>query len=295
MRVPLGKFLNQKDLSRIVEELATFGQEDLSWKVDGGSILPSRATVVEAVEELRAALYPGYFGVSELTSESVRYHIGATLDLAGRTLWEQVRRGFCFDCRRGGRECTDCYHKADEILHRFLEKLPAIQRVLSSDVQAAYDGDPAAKSKDEVIFCYPGLMAVTYQRLAHELHLLGVPMIPRIITEHAHSLTGIDIHPGAQIGESFFIDHGTGVVIGETSIIGDRVRIYQGVTLGARSFPLDEEGNPIKGIPRHPIVEDDVVIYSGATVLGRVTVGRGAVVGANVWITENVPAGSVVK
>jgi serine O-acetyltransferase len=163
---------------------------------------------------------------------------------------------------------------------------------LLSDVRAAYEGDPAATSTDETIFCYPGILAVTNQRVAHELYRLEVPLLPRMLTEQAHSVTGIDIHPGASIGERFFIDHGTGVVIGETSTIGNNVRLYQGVTLGAKSFPLDEHGNPLKGIPRHPIVEDDVVIYAGATVLGRVTVGRGSVIGGNVWVTENVPPGS---
>jgi serine O-acetyltransferase len=161
-----------------------------------------------------------------------------------------------------------------------------------TDVRAAYEGDPAATSTDETIFCYPGILAITNQRVAHELYRLAVPLLPRMLTEQAHSATGIDIHPGATIGERFFIDHGTGVVIGETSMIGNNVRLYQGVTLGAKSFPLDEQGNPIKGIPRHPIVEDDVVIYAGATVLGRITVGRGSVIGGNVWVTESVPPGS---
>jgi serine O-acetyltransferase len=165
---------------------------------------------------------------------------------------------------------------------------------LSADVQAAYEGDPAATSPEETILCYPGILAITNYRLAHELHLVGVPLLPRIITEHAHSITGIDIHPGATIGEQFFIDHGTGVVIGETCNIGSRVRIYQGVTLGAKSFPLDDDGNPIKGIPRHPIVEDDVVIYGGATILGRITIGCGSVIGGNVWLTRSVPPGSKI-
>ena len=169
-----------------------------------------------------------------------------------------------------------------------------MQRLLALDVKAAYEGDPAAANQDEVIFCYPGLVAITNYRLAHELRLLGVPIIPRIITEAAHSSTGIDINPGAVIGERFFIDHGTGVVIGETGIIGDRVRLYQGVTLGAKSFQFDDEGNPVRGIDRHPIVEDDVTIYSGATILGRVTIGRGSVIGGNVWLVHSVPPGSRV-
>jgi serine O-acetyltransferase len=164
--------------------------------------------------------------------------------------------------------------------------------MLASDVQAAYEGDPAATCPDEAIFCYPGVLAITNYRLAHELHLLEVPLLPRIITEHAHSITGVDIHPGATIGEHFFIDHATGVVIGETTEIGKRVRVYQGVTLGAKSFPLDEDGKPIKGIPRHPLVEDDVIIYGGATILGRVTIGKGSVIGGNVWLTRSIPPGS---
>ena len=177
---------------------------------------------------------------------------------------------------------------------QFFQALPAIRATLALDARAAHLGDPAAGSVEETIFCYPGITAITYHRLAHQLYRLGVPIIARIIAEQAHSLTGIDIHPGASIGEGFFIDHGTGVVIGETCIIGNNVTIYQGVTLGARSFPVDAEGNPIKGAPRHPIIEDNVVIYSGATVLGRITVGRGSMIGGNVWLTESVPAGSKI-
>ena len=161
-------------------------------------------------------------------------------------------------------------------------------------MRATYEGDPAAISTDEAVFCYPGILAITNYRLAHELYIHGVPLIPRMITEYAHSSTGIDIHPGAKIDEGLFIDHGTGVVIGETAEIGKSVRIYQGVTLGAKSFALDQSGNPVKGIPRHPIVEDNVVIYSGATILGRVRIGRGSVIGGNVWLTRSIPPGSQV-
>jgi serine O-acetyltransferase len=192
-------------------------------------------------------------------------------------------------------DCHACEVKAEGITAAFLARLPEVRRLLATDVQAAYEGDPAATSPDEAIFCYPGILAVTFQRIAHELFVLGVPLIPRIITEHAHSLTGIDIHPGARLGERFFIDHGTGVVIGETCEIGNNVRIYQGVTLGAKSFPLDAEGHPIKGIPRHPVVEDDVTIYSGATVLGRIVIGRGSTIGGNVWLTHAVPPDSRVS
>jgi serine O-acetyltransferase len=174
----------------------------------------------------------------------------------------------------------------------FLSRLPEVRRLLAKDVRAAFEGDPAATSVDEAIFCYPGVRAISNYRLAHELYTLGVPLIPRLITEQAHSVTGIDIHPGASIGARLFIDHGTGVVIGETCVIGSGVRIFQGVTLGARSFPLDEQGRPVKGVPRHPIVEDDVIIYAGATILGRVTIGKGSVIGGNVWLTHSVPPGS---
>lgn len=262
---------------------------------EGPRQLPSRDALVWVVEELRSVLFPGYFGVSDLTRESMRFHVGATLDRVTRVLREQVKRGLCFaQCRDPG-ACAACGDRSGEITMAFVERLPHIRHLLATDVLAAYEGDPAATSPDEAIFCYPGILAILSQRIAHELSALGVPLIPRIITEHAHSVTGIDIHPGATIGERFFIDHGTGVVIGETCIIGSNVRIYQGVTLGAKSFPKDEHGNPIKGIPRHPIVEDDVVIYSGATVLGRITIGRGSVIGGNVWLMESVPPGSRVS
>jgi serine O-acetyltransferase len=281
-------------LTRVVNELCKSEHGLLSWLARGGRVLPSRDLVVQAAEDLRSALFPGYFSVQDLNEENMRFHVGATLDRVMYSLQEQIKRGLCFVCDHDGPECPSCIDKAAVITRDFLERLPRIQHILATDVQAAYLGDPAATSTDETIFCYPGILAVSYYRLAHELHSFGVPLIPRIITEHAHSLTGIDIHPGATIGERFFIDHGTGVVIGETCVIGAKVRIYQGVTLGAKSFPLDEQGHPIKGIERHPIVEDEVVIYSGATILGRVTIGRGSVIGGNVWITRDIPPGSNV-
>ncbi|MFH1465668.1 MAG: serine O-acetyltransferase EpsC [Pseudomonadota bacterium] len=254
--------------------------------------LPSRDQLVELVEALRSVLFPGYFGPQDLTEETMRFQVGATLDRVARVLVEQVERGLAFACAEDPTRCTRCDRRARAISGEFLRGLPSLRRRLALDVAAAYEGDPAANSHDEAIFCYPGVLAITNYRIAHELHVLGVPLIPRIITEHAHSITGIDIHPGATIGERFFIDHGTGVVVGETCVIGARVRIYQGVTLGAKSLPLDDEGRPIKGIPRHPVVEDDVIIYSGATILGRVTVGRGSVIGGNVWLIRGVPPGS---
>jgi serine O-acetyltransferase len=256
--------------------------------------LPSRNSIIDIVEQLRSVLFPGYFGTSELDGDNVYFHVGATLDSIQRSLKEQIKRGLCFMCSEKTPDCAQCVEKAGTIANEFMERLPSIQNMLTGDVQAAYEGDPAATSPDETIFCYPGILAITNYRVAHELYRLQVPLIPRIITEHAHSITGIDIHPGATIGERFFIDHGTGVVIGETSEIGRNVRIYQGVTLGAKSFPLDSEGKPIKGIKRHPVVEEDVIIYSGATILGRVTIGKGSVIGGNVWHTTSVPPGSVV-
>lgn len=257
--------------------------------------MPSIEALGDVVELLRIVLFPGYFGHSELKSGTMQYYIGSTIDKTFIQLTEQINRGLCFSCgEEETPDCALCEIKARNITLEFISKLPNIRRLLTTDVLAAFEGDPAAKSHSETIFCYPSISAVTNYRIAHELHLLEVPLIPRIICEMAHSATGIDIHPGAQIGESFFIDHGTGVVIGETCIIGRNVRIYQGVSLGAKSFPLDESGKPIKGIPRHPIVEDDVIIYSGATILGRITVGRGSEIGGNVWLTHDVPPGTRV-
>jgi serine O-acetyltransferase len=248
--------------------------------------------VEEITSSLRTILFPGYFGFSEVKKENMSFYIGSTIDRLQEMLQEQIQRGLGFSCRDDIQRCTRCYDEAEKITEAFLRSLPEIQRLLGTDVYAAYEGDPAATSLDEVIFCYPGLWAITNYRLAHELYKMNVPFIPRMITELAHSSTGIDIHPGASIGEYFFIDHGTGVVIGETSVIGKRVRIYQGVTLGAKSFKVDDDGNPIKGIPRHPIVEDDVIIYSGATILGRITIGKGSIIGGNVWLVRSVQPSS---
>jgi serine O-acetyltransferase len=285
-----------RGIPEVVEDLCTadHGIDLLSEITKARRQLPSQRVVVAAFEAVRSALFPGYFEATEVTPENLKYHVGASLDAGFRQLKEQIRRGLCFNCPKPSSECVECPDKAERVARRFLETLPAIRHLLALDVLAAYEGDPAATSADEAVFCYPGIYAITSHRIAHELHRLGVPLIPRIISEHAHSVTGIDIHPGAQIGERFFIDHGTGVVIGETCVIGDNVRIYQGVTLGAKKFELDENGNPIKGVPRHPVVEDNVVIYSGATILGRVRVGRDSVVGGNVWVVRDVEPGSKV-
>ena len=204
-------------------------------------------------------------------------------------LVDQIQAGLCFS-----EECKSAHVDAVSIAGQFIERLPHLRRLLATDVVAAYEGDPAATSYGEVISCYPAIRAISNYRIAHELHLLGVPLIPRIITEMAHSETGIDIHPAATIGSHFTIDHGTGVVIGATSILGNHVKLYQGVTLGAKSFPLDVQGNPIKGIDRHPILEDNVIVYSNSTILGRITIGHDAVIGGNVWVTEDVAPGAKV-
>ncbi len=282
-------------LRPIVDELCRDAVAGLAGRNGGGRlVLPSRHAVIDCIEAVRSVFFPGYFGTQDVHDESLHYYIGATLDRVLRAVEDQVRRGIAFAERHDFETCEHCAEQATRVSRSFLARLPAVRRLVASDVEAAYEGDPALKSVDEAIFAYPGVFAVTNQRLAHELHVLGVPLIPRIITEHAHAVTGIDIHPGAAIGERFFIDHGTGVVIGETSIIGARVRLYQGVTLGAKSFPLDENGKPIKGIDRHPIVEDDVVVYAGATILGRITIGKGSSIGGNVWLTHGVPPGSRV-
>jgi len=262
-----------------------------------GHHLPSRDEIVVMVDLLRSVIFPGYFGNRDITEDSLTYHIGSVLDRVSLIMADEVKRGLCFACAKPVEErlSSECDRRATIITASFLERLPELRRLLALDAVAAYEGDPAAPSPAEAIFCYPGVLALTSHRIAHELYRLEVPLIPRIISEDAHSRTGIDIHPGARIGEKFFIDHGTGVVIGETCIIGERVRIYQGVTLGAKSFPLDDDGHPIKGIDRHPIIEDDVTIYSGATVLGRVTIGRGSTVGGNVWLTKSIPPNSRIS
>lgn len=257
--------------------------------------LPSRQAVAEIFDDLRAVLFPSHFGATDVTADGRRYALGARLDKARRLLNAQVRRGLSYTCQHddaGDDTCVACDAAAGRVTSEVMATLPRIRKVLGADVQAAYDGDPAAKFLDETLFCYPGVTALTAYRIAHGLYEASVPIIPRMLSELAHGLTGIDIHPGAEIGESFFIDHGTGVVIGETCTIGKRVRIYQSVTLGARGFPSGPHGHPLKGLPRHPVVEDDVIIYAGATILGRITIGAGATVGGNVWLTHSVPAGA---
>lgn len=254
---------------------------------------PSREAIIEALHGFAAALFPAHYGQPELTAETIDYFVGATLNNALTILSDQVRRSLPFSVQEDRSE-DDFRRQALEITRDFAARLPSIRGLLVSDLRAAYEGDPAATGYSEILLVYPGLTAVIHYRLAHALHELGAAFLARLISDIAHSRTGIDIHPAARIGASFFIDHGTGVVIGETTVIGERVRLYQAVTLGARSFPADERGALIKGKARHPIIEDDVVIYAGATVLGRVTIGRGSSIGGNVWLTHSVPAGSHV-
>jgi serine O-acetyltransferase len=257
--------------------------------IDPDLRLPSREAARRILESLFAVFYPGYHGIQHLTQENVAFHVGAILDNIADGLSEQVYQAFFFDCRGREEEC-DCAARSEAVVDSFFSSLPELRGMLIYDVQAAYDGDPAASNLAEIIFAYPGLRAITVYRIAHELHRQGVPLLPRIMTEWAHSETGIDIHPGARIGKSFFIDHGTGVVIGETTDIGENVKIYQGVTLGALSFPKDERGKIIRGAKRHPTLEDGVVIYAGATILGGNTViGEGAVIGGNTWVIDSVP------
>ncbi len=256
--------------------------------------LPSRKALLGIVEGLCAALFPTHYGRADLNETNIDYFVGHTLNQTLPLLRDQVRRGLLFASDAGEQDDRSLTHRASRITREFASRLPAIRALLVTDLQAAYQGDPAATSASEILLCYPGMTAVIYYRIAHALHGLGAPLVARLISDIAHSSTGIDIHPAAGIGSHFFIDHGTGVVIGETTIIGQRVRLYQAVTLGARRFTEDEHGVLVKGEPRHPVVEDDVVIYAGATILGRVTIGRGSVIGGNVWLTQSVPPGSHV-
>ena len=255
---------------------------------------PSREALKEIAEALSGALFPLRLGPSDLHQEGEDYYVGHTLDTALNALLQQVRLEMSYSLRHQG-ESGSIDEDAVRLVKAFATELPTIRALLDQDVEAAFIGDPAAQTVDEVLLCYPGIIALIHHRLAHVLYRLGVPMIARIIAEVAHSATGIDIHPGAQIGSGFFIDHGTGVVIGETAVIGNRVRLYQAVTLGAKRFDQDDNGKLVKGVPRHPIVEDDVVIYAGATLLGRITIGKGATIGGNVWLTRSVSPGSHVS
>lgn len=278
-------------MSRAVEQLADPKSYSLVCHEHRmGEPLPSIEKLGKIVGLIREILFPGYFGNTSLRANTIKHYVGVNIDELFELLSEQILAGLCFTCQNP--EMVDIQERskfAQGLASDLISFLPEIRRLMVTDVEAAYVGDPAANSRSEVIFCYPAIRAIINHRIGHQLLQLGVPLIPRIISEMGHSETGIDIHPGAQIGESFTIDHGTGVVIGSTCIIGNNVKLYQGVTLGAKSFPLDADGNPIKGIPRHPIVEDNVIIYAQATILGRIRIGANSVIGGNVWVTNSLP------
>ena len=287
---------SETDLPKLVDEIIrnyeTFGSMDHL----EGKDLPSKKVVIEVLEDLLTMFFPGYLGKTGITKSNIEYFLGNTLTSVYTRLTGEVEKSFKYICRLI-RECPEdvCRKRAQVVVKELLEKIPEIRSLLSGDIEAAYNGDPAAVSAEEVILSYPCVLAITTYRIAHELYLRGVPLIPRIMSEHIHSQTGIDIHPGAKIGKNFFIDHGTGVVIGETAEIGDNVKIYQGVTLGALSFPKDEKGRLIRGRKRHPTVGNNVVIYSGATLLGAdAVVGDDVVIGGNVWITSRVASGTKI-
>lgn len=294
----------QDILTQTVDELSEpESYKDLYHEHRDGTPLPSASTLKEIMNLVRSIIFPGYYGNSFVNTTTLKYHIGVDTERLFSLLVGQILAGLSFsDFKNDPAYSAFSDSTIDQELRRisneraeiFISRLPELRRILATDVIAAFNGDPAAKTYGEIISCYPVIKTLTNYRVAHELLLLGVPLIPRMLTEMAHSETGIDIHPGATIGEYFTIDHGTGVVIGETCIIGKNVKLYQGVTLGAKSFPCDENGNPIKGIPRHPILEDDVIVYSNASILGRITIGKGATIGGNIWVTHDVPAGAFI-
>lgn len=305
--------MNPKHSEKITKAIQDLSEYDLLKGLCHEDIesnpMPSAQVLMEVVNLCRAILFPGYFGNASVTRQNLSYHIGLNVEklhhllsaqvLAGLYFQKQVAahiKGDCDELPKNRHEQQMMKDQAEKISADFIENLPLLRDLLATDVLACYNGDPAAESKDEIIYCYPAIKAISNYRIAHSLLSLGVPLIPRMITEMAHSETGIDIHPGATIGTHFAIDHGTGVVIGATAVIGNNVKLYQGVTLGAKSFPLDEEGHPIKGIPRHPILQDNVIVYSNATILGRITIGENATVGGNIWVTEDVaPNARVVQ
>ena len=287
--------LNNATINSVVDKLSQpQSYEGLYHHNPEGQALPSEQAVREFIALVRSTIFPGYYSSSSLHDSTITYHLGVAVERMHRVLAKQILYSLCFAeqeiCK--GESCnSEQEYKALNIAGAFISYLPELRRMLALDVEAAYQGDPAAESIGEIICCYPSLKAITYHRIAHKLYELEVPLLPRIISEIAHSETGIDIHPAARIGESFFIDQGTGVVIGATCIIGSRVKLYQGVTLGAKSFPKADDGSLIKGIERHPIIGDNVIVYSNTTLLGRINIGESARIGANMWITEDVPAG----
>lgn len=282
-----------KQIENSIKQLANpHSARQVCRRCSEGQPMPSVDTIQQIIRLLRAVIFPGYFGNSNISPTNIHEHIRTHIQTIHDLLLGQIKAGVCFDNPTANFDCDEMNRNAQHTVAAFITQLPHIREQLLADAQASYNGDPASKSIGEVIFSYPGLRAISSYRFAHALLRLGVPIIPRIITELAHSETGIDIHPGAKIGQAFMIDHGTGVVIGETAVIGNNVRIYQGVTLGARSFPLDADGHPIKGIVRHPTLEDDVIVYANSTILGAITIGKGTVIGGNIWVDKNIAPGS---
>lgn len=286
--------MNVKGIDKLVNKLlATYEGEGGINFIDV-SALPLRDKILDMLDLMLEMIFPGYTGKPTITSTNVNYVVGNMMDQVYEGLSEQIERAYRYKCRMKKCPECNCTKQAEEVTEYLLGKLPDIRHALQADVQAAYEGDPAAMSLEEIVLSYPCITAIGTHRIAHELYKKEVPLIPRIMSECAHSITGIDINPGATIGKNFFIDHGTGVVIGETAVIGDNVRIYQGVTLGALSFRKDEQGRILKGGKRHPTIEDNVTIYAEATILGDIIIGKGAVIGGNAWIKENVEPGTTV-
>jgi serine O-acetyltransferase len=281
--------LNNKKIDSLVGQITRTYRDETGINFIDATNLPVRDKILQILELLTELLFPGYTGKRTITKSNVDYVVIDLLCHVYTELSEQIERAYRYRCRMEKCDTEDCRRLAEDATEHLLAQLPKIRGMLKGDVGAAFDGDPAAKSYEEIVISYPCIIAIATCRIAHELYLKDVPLIPRIMTEYAHSKTGIDIHPGATIGNNFFIDHGTGVVIGETTIIGDNVKIYQGATLGALSFPKDERGRVIKGGKRHPTIEDNVTIYAEATILGNVTIGENSVIGGNVWIKESVP------
>ncbi len=278
-----------RGLSDVVSKLASSWDDTHPWEHGSAIPMPYQEAVLRIIDRGRRILFPGYFTHASINADNLEYYIGQELCMLFEDLSEQIDLAFCYQALAQSHPSDLVQTRGRRLALAFVKKLPSIKSMLMSDIEAAMVGDPAARSESEVIFCYPGFLAISIYRMAHELWRLGIPFIPRIMTEHAHSLTGIDIHPGATVGRSFFIDHGTGVVVGETTIIGDRVRIYQGVTLGALSVPKKDVPG-LRNRRRHPTVEDDVIIYSNSTILGgETTIGARSVIGGNIWLTESVP------
>jgi serine O-acetyltransferase len=288
------KSFDSKQIDSLTQAILASYQDDMGTNFIDVKNLPVRDKILFVLNSLMELLFPGYTGKRPVSSENIRSIVQEILVMVRRELADQIELALRFNCKFKECPACDCRILAGECCEKLLNQIPDIRQMLKEDVQAAFDGDPAAKAPEEIVLSYPHLCAIAIHRVAHELYRMDIPLIPRMMAEYAHSQTGIDIHPGAQVGRRFFIDHGTGVVIGETAVIGNNVKIYQGVTLGAVSFPKDEQGNIIRGKKRHPTLEDDVTVYAEATILGDIVIGKGAVIGGNVWIRESVPPGAVV-